>query len=146
MSYRIHTDGSCLGNPGPGGVGIVILKDGEVINQLSFGEKHTTNNQMELTAVIAAISFIRQEYNYNGNIEVFTDAKYVVNGMNEWRHGWKKKNWRTSKNKPVENLELWQLLDSIGNECTYTHEYGHVGNMYNEMANDLAQKAAQEMK
>lgn len=104
MSYRIHTDGSCLGNPGPGGVGIVILKDGEVINQLSFGEKHTTNNQMELTAVIAAISFIRQEYNYRGNINVFTDAKYVVDGMNEWRHGWKRKTGELQRTNQLKTL------------------------------------------
>jgi ribonuclease HI len=143
--YIVHTDGSCLGNPGPGGIGIVILKDGNVIDELSFGDPHTTNNKMELTAVISAISYIRSEYNYTGNIEILTDSKYVVDGMNSWRHGWKKKGWRDSKNKPVKNLELWQLLDSIGNECTYTHEYGHSGNVYNEMANDLAQNAAKEM-
>lgn len=144
--YRAHCDGSCLGNPGPGGVGIVILKDGEVISELSFGEGMTTNNQMELTATIAAISYIRTEFNYNGIIEIYTDSRYVVDGMNSWRHGWKKKGWRDSKNKPVKNLELWQMLDSIGDECTYTHEYGHSGNVYNEMANELAQNAAKEMK
>lgn len=144
--YRVHCDGSCLGNPGPGGVGIVILKDEVLQAELSFGEKYTTNNQMELTAIIAAISYIRTEYNYEGTIEIYTDSKYVVQGMSSWRHNWKKKNWKTSKGKPVENLELWKMLDEIGNECTYTHEYGHSGNVYNEMANDLAQAAAKEMK
>ena len=146
MTYRVHTDGSCLGNPGPGGVGIVILKDGELIDELSFGEEYTTNNKMELTATIAAIAYIRDVYEYTGIIEVYTDSKYVVDGMTSWRHGWKKRNWKDSKNKPVKNLELWTVLDEIGNDCTYTHEYGHSGNIYNEMANELAQKAAQEMK
>lgn len=144
--YRVHCDGSCLGNPGPGGVGIVIVNDDKVLYELSFGEKLTTNNIMELTATIAAISFIRTELKYEGTIEIFTDSKYVVDGMNSWRHGWKKKGWKDSKNKPVKNLELWQLLDEIGNECTYTHEYGHSGNVYNEMADVLAKAAAREMK
>lgn len=143
---RVHCDGSCLGNPGPGGVGIVIVKDDVVLHQLSFGEKHTTNNIMELTATIAAISYIRTELNYDGTIEIYTDSNYVVQGMNSWRHNWKKKNWKTSKGKPVENLEFWQLLDEIGNECTYTHEYGHSGNVYNEMADVLAKASAREMK
>lgn len=139
--YTVHCDGSCLGNPGPGGFGIIILKDDEIVAELSAGETHTTNNIMELTAVISAIAYIRSEYNYDGNISVFTDSKYVVNGMNEWRIGWKKRNW-----KGVKNLELWMLLDSIGNECTYTHEYGHAGNVYNEMADTLAKAAAKEMQ
>ena len=143
---EVHCDGSCLGNPGPGGVGIVIVNNGQVLEQLSFGDKHTTNNIMELTAVIAAVSYIRTELNYSDTINIFTDSNYVVQGMTSWRHGWKKKNWKNSKGKPVENLELWQMLDEIGNECTYTHEYGHSGNVYNEMADDLAKAAAREMK
>lgn len=144
--YKVHTDGSCLGNPGPGGVGIVILKNNEVISELSFGEVDTTNNKMELTAIIAAISYIREELNYDGIIEMFTDSMYVVKGMNEWRHNWKKKKWKNSKGKPIENLEYWIVLDEIGNDCTYTHEYGHSGNTYNELANTLAQAAAKDAK
>lgn len=143
---QVHCDGSCLGNPGPGGVGIVIVKDDVVLHKLSFGEEHTTNNIMELTATIAAISYIRTELNFDGTIEIYTDSNYVVQGMTSWRHGWKKKGWKNSKGKTVENLELWQLLDEIGNECTYTHEYGHSGNVYNEMADELAKAAAREMK
>ncbi|AQW88836.1 putative ribonuclease H [Erwinia phage pEa_SNUABM_50] len=143
---EVHCDGSCLGNPGPGGVGIVIVKDNTILAELSFGEKYTTNNIMELTAVISAISYIRSEYEYTGIINIFTDSNYVVQGMKSWRHNWKKKGWKTSKGKPPENLEYWKVLDEIGNECTYTHEYGHSGNVYNEIADQLARTAAQEMK
>lgn len=140
--YTIYTDGSCLGNPGPGGVGIVILKDGVVLDQLSYGTEYTTNNKMELEATISGIAYVRENYSNTESIEIFTDSNYVVRGMNEWREGWVKRKW-----KGVKNPDLWSMLvevDSIA-PCTYHWVKAHNGDTYNELANDLAQAAAKEM-
>lgn len=144
--YEVHCDGSCLGNPGPGGVGIVIIKDGEILESTSFGEEYTTNNQMELTAAIAAIAHIRSNYEFTGAIQIYTDSKYVVDGMNKWLKNWKVKGWKDSKGKTPKNIEYWKVLDSIASDCTFIHEYGHQGNQYNEIANDLAQEAAKQIQ
>ena len=138
---EVHCDGSCLGNPGPGGIGIVIVNDEEVI-KLSSSFTHTTNNCMELTAAISAISYIRSVLNYTGNINLFTDSNYVCAGMKTWMPNWKKNNWKTKGNKPVKNIELWKMLDDVSENCTFTHEYGHSGNHYNEIADKLAKEAA----
>ena len=140
--YEIYTDGSCLGNPGPGGVGIVVLKDNKVIAELSFNEPDTTNNRMELTATIAGIGYVREMYSATANIKVYTDSNYVVSGMNTWRHSWKKNNWSKCK----KNLDLWKILDDVGDDCSYVYVKAHAGIVYNELANDLAQNAAKELK
>lgn len=140
--YSVYCDGSCLGNPGPGGVGIVIIKDNKVLHKLSFGEKHTTNNKMELLATISAIHFINETYGLENTIKIFTDSNYVVKGMTEWRHSWKKTNWKGCK----KNQDMWKVLDVVGNKCIYQWVKAHNGDMYNEMANDLAQAAAREMQ
>lgn len=140
--FTVYTDGSCLGNPGPGGVGIVVLKDSVEIGRFSFGEKYTTNNRMELLAAMSGIAYVKETYGYDSTIKVMSDSQYVVKGMTEWRHGWKKKNWKGCK----ANLDLWQQIDVLGNDCQYEWVRGHNKDYYNEIADDLAQAAAQEAK
>ena len=140
--YTLYTDGSCLGNPGPGGVGIVVLKDGKELARLSFGEKHTTNNRMELLASMSGIAYVKETYGYDTNITVLTDSQYVVDGMTTWRHGWKKTNWKGCK----KNQDLWRELDVLGNDCKFQWVRGHNKDHYNEIADDLAQAAAREAK
>lgn len=136
MNIEIYTDGSCLGNPGRGGVGIVVVLDGKVIETLSFGEKMTTNNKMELSAAIAGIHYTKEKYNTD-EIVIYTDSNYVVKGMNEWIVGWKKRNW-----KNVKNIELWEMLDSVSTGCTFVWVKAHADNEYNNLADKLAQDAA----
>ena len=140
MKVELYTDGSCLGNPGPGGVGIVVLIDGEIQDKLSFGDIMTTNNQMELQAAIAGIQYVKQTYP-GSEITVYTDSNYVVKGMTEWMVGWKKRKW----NK-VKNVELWKILDTIGNECSFVWVKAHADNEYNNLADELAQEAARGMQ
>lgn len=136
---ELYTDGSCLGNPGPGGVGIVVVKNGIELERLSFGEPtKTTNNIMEITATIAGIGHVKEKYP-NEPITVYTDSSYVVRGMNEWRIGWKKRKWSN-----VKNLELWLVLDVIGDECKYVWVKGHADNIHNVTADRIAREAAEE--
>lgn len=135
----LYTDGSCLGNPGPGGVGIVVTRNGVELERLSFGEaSKTTNNVMELSATIAGIAYVKGKYP-SENITIFTDANYVVRGMNEWRGGWKKRKWSN-----VKNVELWKELDVLGDDCTYVWVKGHADNEFNVIADVLAREAAKE--
>lgn len=140
--FTIYTDGSCLGNPGPGGVGIVVLKDGIEIDRLSFGEKYTTNNRMELLATMSGIAYVKENFGYNSQIKVMTDSKYVVDGMTSWRIGWKKKNWKPCK----ANLDLWKVIDVLGDDCQYQWVKGHNKDHFNEIADKLALAAAKEAK
>lgn len=140
--YTLYTDGSCLGNPGPGGVGIVVLKDGVEIQRLSSGEKYTTNNRMELLAAMCGIAYVQETFGSSESITVITDSAYVVNGMSQWRHGWKKKNWKGCK----KNLDLWQVLDVLGDKCKFQWVKGHDKDHYNEIADDLAREAATKAK
>lgn len=140
--YIVYTDGSCLGNPGPGGVGIVVLQDGKEIGRFSFGEKHTTNNRMELLAAMSGIAYVKETFGYDSDIKVLTDSKYVVDGMNIWRVNWKKKNWKPCK----ANLDLWKELDVLGDNCQYQWVKGHNKDFYNEIADDLALAAAKGAK
>lgn len=141
--FTLYTDGSCLGNPGPGGVGIVVLKDGIEIDRLSFGESDiTTNNRMELLATMSGIAYVKENFGYSSKILVITDSDYVVKGMTTWRHGWKKKNWSGCK----KNLDLWQSLDVLGDDCQYQWVKGHDKDKYNTIADDLAQAAARKAK
>jgi ribonuclease HI len=140
--FTVYTDGSCLGNPGPGGVGIVVLKDGNEIGRFSFGEKYTTNNRMELIASMSGIAYVKETYGYDQEILVISDSKYVVDGMTEWRHGWKKKNWKNCK----ANLDLWKEIDVLGDNCKYQWVKAHNKDFYNEIADKLALAAAKEAK
>ncbi len=135
---KIWTDGSCLGNPGPGGWAF-IATDGKQTAQRSGGEKDTTNNRMELMAVLNAITAIK-----NQNIEIHTDSQYVKNGMQKWVASWKKNGWKTADKKPVKNQDLWQALDSIAAEkqLSWVWVRGHDGNEMNERCDELARAAA----
>ena len=114
---KIWTDGSCLGNPGPGGWGF-IATDGKNIAERCGGEKMTTNNQMELTAVIRALTAAKK----HSEIEIHTDSQYVKNGMQTWIKTWKKNNWKTSTKKPVKNQELWQQLDDLARTAAESYK------------------------
>lgn len=137
----VYTDGGCHGNPGPGGWGIVVIADG-VAKQLSGGEKFTTNNKMELTAAIAALSVIKNTPSFAGRKVVLNiDSQYVKNGITTWIHSWKKKGWITADKKPVKNQELWIQLDNLNSsmEVTWNWVKGHAGVEYNEICDQLCQ-------
>ena len=140
---KIWTDGSCLGNPGPGGWGF-IATDGKNIAQRSGGERDTTNNRMELMAVIRALTAAKN----HTEIEIHTDSQYVKNGMQTWLKNWKKNNWRTSTKKPVKNQDLWQQLDELSSTKTlhWVWVKGHAGEDMNERVDTLARDAATALK
>lgn len=139
---KIWTDGSCLGNPGPGGWAFVAT-DGKNIAERSGGECDTTNNRMELTAVIRAISAARR----HNEIEIHTDSQYVKNGMQTWIKNWRKNNWRTADRKPVKNKELWIMLDELASQVKihWVWVRGHNGNEMNERCDELARTAAEKI-
>lgn len=131
------TDGACSGNPGPGGWG-VLLRMGTHEKELFGGETATTNQQMELQAAVEALKALKQPC----RVTIISDSKYVVQGMNEWIHNWKKKGWRTAGKKPVSNLERWQELDSLAAKHKVTWQWvkGHAGHAENERADELARQ------
>jgi ribonuclease HI len=136
---EIYADGACKGNPGPGGWG-ALLKCGSNEKELFGGESITTNNRMELTAVIRALEAIKRPCKIN----VYTDSSYVQKGITEWIVGWKSRNWRTADKKPVKNEDLWRSLDQLVQ--THTIDWiwvkGHAGNAGNERADMLANRGA----
>ena len=131
----IYTDGACSGNPGPGGWGAVLIFGGHE-KQISGAAKETTNNQMELQATIEALSSLKEKC----DVELYTDSKYVIQGINEWIHGWKKNGWKNASKKPVKNAELWRALDEQNSRHNVNWHWvkGHAGDKYNEMADALA--------
>jgi ribonuclease HI len=133
----IYADGACRGNPGPGGWG-AWLKSGEHEKELFGGDKLTTNNRMELTAVIQALAVLTQR----SKVVVYTDSEYVKNGITTWIHGWKKRGWKTADNKPVKNMELWQHLDQLNASHSVEWRWvkGHSGDPGNERADRLANR------
>jgi ribonuclease HI len=134
-TVRIYTDGACKGNPGPGGWG-ALLKTGESEKELFGGESNTTNNRMELTAVIRALEALDRRC----EVEVYTDSQYVQKGISEWMHDWKRRGWRTADRKPVKNLDLWQELDRLAGSHSIAWHWvrGHAGHPENERADALA--------
>ena len=135
---NIYTDGACSGNPGKGGWGAYIEAENSV-EELSGYENSTTNNRMELTAVIKSLEYIQNPVEIN----IFTDSKYVMDGINLWIKNWKKNKWKTSNKKPVKNKDLWKKLDSltINQKIKWTWVKGHNGNIGNEKADFLATEA-----
>lgn len=135
----IYTDGACKGNPGPGGWG-VYLKSGDHEKELWGGERDTTNNRMELMAVIQALSALKRPC----QVSLHLDSEYVRKGITEWIHGWKKKGWVTAAKQPVKNAELWQRLDGLVHGGPHRIEWhwvkGHAGNPGNERADALANR------
>ena len=113
---RVFTDGACKGNPGPGGWG-AILRYGEHERELFGGERDTTNNRMELTAVIKALESLKRAC----HIELYTDSQYVRNGITVWMRDWKRRGWKTADRKPVKNQDLWQRLDELANRGAAAH-------------------------
>ncbi len=134
---EIHTDGACKGNPGPGGWG-VVLQSGAARRELFGGEAETTNNRMELTAVIESLRALKRPC----RVSLYLDSEYVRKGITEWIHGWKAKGWRTASKQPVKNADLWQVLDGLVHSGPHQIEWhwvkGHAGNAGNERADALA--------
>ncbi len=134
---HIYTDGACKGNPGPGGWG-VLLKSGSKEKEMFGGEPTTTNNRMELMAVIRALEALKRPC----AVTLHVDSQYVLKGMTEWLAGWKAKGWRTASKQPVKNQELWQELDELVNRKGHAIEWrwvrGHNGDPGNERADELA--------
>ena len=134
---EIYTDGACKGNPGPGGWG-ALLRYGAQEKELFGGEPHTTNNRMELMAVIQGLATLTRVC----EAVVFTDSQYVKNGIETWIHGWKRNGWKTADKKPVKNADLWQRLDTEvqRHQITWKWVKGHAGHEFNERADQLANR------
>ena len=135
MKFKIYTDGACSGNPGKGGWAAIILDD---LNQssISGGENNTTNNRMELMAPIMALKKIKKR----SEITIFTDSKYVKNGITDWIKKWKQNNWKSSNRKPVKNKDLWIKLDNSCQKHKITWKWvkAHAGTKYNNLVDELA--------
>lgn len=134
----IYTDGACSGNPGPGGWGALLRIDGKE-KELSGYAPATTNNRMEMMAVIEALRALKRPV----AVRVHTDSQYVQKGISEWIHGWKKRGWQTADRKPVKNADLWQALDAatIGHKIEWLWVRGHAGHVENERVDALARRA-----
>lgn len=141
-TVEIYTDGACRGNPGPGGWGAILRFDGKE-KHLYGAEADTTNNRMELMAAIAALESLKRTC----EIDLTTDSQYVMKGITEWIEGWKKRNWKTAARKPVKNVDLWQRLDKIVSQHKVKWHWvrGHSGHPENELADQLANRAIDEM-
>ena len=137
----LYTDGACKGNPGAGGWG-VLLRYGRHEKELFGGEAETTNNRMELTAVIEGLKALKR----TSRVEICTDSQYVKNGMQSWIHGWKKNGWKTSAKQPVKNEDLWRELDRLAaaHDVSWKWVKGHAGHPENERADALANRGAAE--
>jgi ribonuclease HI len=142
VALMIHTDGACRGNPGPGGWGVILDWNGTV-KELSGSEPDTTNNRMELTAVIMGLAALKRPT----QATVQTDSQYVIKGITEWLPAWKARGWRTADRKPVKNQELWEKLDQVAAQHSLTWQWvkGHSGDPGNERVDELANLAIDAM-
>jgi ribonuclease HI len=138
----IYTDGACRGNPGPGGWGAVLIA-GANEKDLWGSQDHTTNNRMEMTAVLEALGALKKPC----KVHLHTDSKYVIQGLTEWLPGWKARGWLTADKKPVKNDDLWKLLDAARqrHEVKWKWVKGHAGDVLNERADALANRGIDEM-
>lgn len=139
---EIYTDGACRGNPGPGGWGVLLLAGGHR-KTLHGGEPETTNNRMELMAAIEALNALKGA----STVLLYTDSKYVMDGIREWLPNWKKRGWKTAARKPVKNQDLWQALDDAvqRHDIDWKWVRGHDGNAGNEAADELANRGIDEL-
>jgi ribonuclease HI len=140
---EMYTDGACKGNPGPGGWG-VLLKRGEKEKELCGGEPHTTNNRMEMQAVIEGLNALTAA---RARVRVYTDSQYLKNGITQWLPAWKRKGWRTADNKPVKNIDLWQRLEALAakHDIEWHWVRGHAGHDGNERADLLANRGVAQL-
>lgn len=143
---EIYTDGSSLGNPGPGGFGVAIVEDNKIIKEIGGGERDTTNNRMELSGAIHALRYLLK-IDFS-KCEIFADSSYVLNGVTSWINGWEKNGWKTANKKPVLNQDLWKelvLLDrQLAGKITWSKVKGHSGHVYNDKADEIATSWARE--
>ena len=132
---KIYTDGACRGNPGRGGWGVFII-NGQESKKIFGGKIETTNNEMELTAAIKGLEF----FNSPTDLDLYTDSKYVMDGINDWIHNWKKNGWKTANKKPVKRSNLWMELDKLNSlhDVKWYWVKGHSGDIGNDMADELA--------
>ena len=144
---EIYTDGGCSGNPGPGGWAYLIIRNGEgaqaILDENWGAENQTTNNRMELMAVISALEALKNAKNDAKSVTLYTDSQYVQKGMSQWIKDWKSRGWKKSDKGEVKNQELWQRLDALASEFSVNWVWvkGHAGNKYNERCDALTQKA-----
>jgi ribonuclease HI len=140
---EIYTDGACKGNPGKGGWG-ALLRYRDAVRELYGAEQLTTNNRMELTAVIKALEALKRP---GLSVRLFSDSRYVLSGIEEWMPGWKARGWKTSNRKPVLNQDLWQRLDELSQQHDIEWRWvkGHSGDTGNDKADELANRAIEEM-
>ena len=153
MKIKMYTDGACSGNPGPGGWAVVVNTETEC-KQYYGGEPDTTNNRMELTAVIKCLKAIVASKNRDAQFEIYTDSAYVVNAINHrWLHAWGSHNWHTrATGDPVKNQDLWKMalaylntIERCGKNVTLIKIKGHNGNTFNELCDKMAREAAMEI-
>ena len=142
-SVTVYTDGACSGNPGPGGWGVLIVTDSSKNIELNGGEKHTTNNRMELTAAIEALKHFKQ----STKLTIFTDSVYVKEGISSWLNNWKARGWKAASKKPVKNEDLWKELDEQNqiHDVNWQWVKGHAGHPENEHADYLARTGMPEI-
>ena len=140
----IYTDGACKGNPGPGGWGVLLRSPDGTEKELCGGERETTNNRMEMMAVIEALAALKRPC----DVTLFLDSQYVLKGITEWLPGWKAKGWRTAAKQPVKNVDLWQRLDALvansGHAIDWRWVKGHAGDPGNERADALANQGVEQ--
>ena len=138
---ELFTDGACRGNPGPGGWGVILRWNGTE-KELSGGEPDTTNNRMEMMAVIAGLEALKRPC----RVDVYTDSQYVQKGISQWLVGWKRRGWKTADNSPVKNEDLWRRLDDLAavHQVTWTWVRGHAGHTENERADALARRGLED--
>ncbi len=141
-TVEIYTDGACRGNPGPGGWGVVLIS-GKHRRTMHGGEPDTTNNRMEMTAAIEALNALKGKR----SVTLHIDSKYVMDGINSWLPGWKKRGWKTAKKKPVKNQDLWQALDDAvqRHDIRWVWVKGHSDNPGNEEADALANRGIDDL-
>jgi len=141
---KIYTDGACKGNPGIGGWGALLIYNEQSI-EIFDGELETTNNRMELKAVIEALN---RATSMNDDVQIYTDSSYVQKGIQEWIHNWKKNGWRSSNKKPVKNQDLWQMLDTLNSSLKVDWFWvkGHAGHPGNERADFLANEGVKKIQ